>query len=139
MIGKLPPQAVELEEAVLGAVLLEASALIEAAAELRPEIFYKESNKLICEAIISLYREGGQIDLLTVTEQLRKMGKLEQSGGAFYITELTEKVSGASHLQAHLKIITEKFLMREMIRISAEIQKDAFDDSTDVFELMETC
>jgi replicative DNA helicase len=138
MIGKLPPQAVELEEAVLGAVLLEASALIEAAAELRPEIFYKESNKLICEAIISLYREGGQIDLLTVTEQLRKMGKLEQSGGAFYITELTEKVSGAAHLDTHLKIITEKFLMREMIRISAESQKQAFDDSTDVFELMDS-
>ena len=138
MNGKLPPQAIDLESAVLGAILLESDALIESAAEIRPEIFYKDSHRVICQVILTLYKAGEKIDLLTVTEKLRKIGKLEHAGGAFYLTELTDHVSGASHLQAHLKIIQEKFLMREMIRIASDIQKNAYDDTNDVFELMDT-
>ena len=135
---RIPPQSVDLESAVLGAVLLEASALIEAASELRPEIFYKESHKVICEAMIGMYREGEPIDLLTVTDRLRKIGKLEVCGGVFYLTELTDNVSSSAHVQSHLKIITEKYLMREMIRISSESQRIAYDDTTDVFDLMDS-
>ena len=138
MTGKLPPQAIDLEAAVLGAVILEPSALSEAASELRSEIFYKDAHRLICEALVILYREGKQVDLLTVTEQLRRMGQLENAGGAFYVTELTDHVASAAHLPAHLKIIQEKHLMREMIRIASEIQKNAYDDSKDVFELLDT-
>ena len=105
MTGKLPPQAIDLEAAVLGAVILEPSALSEAASELRSEIFYKDAHRLICEALVILYREGKQVDLLTVTEQLRRMGQLENAGGAFYVTELTDHVASAAHLPAHLKII----------------------------------
>jgi replicative DNA helicase len=138
MTGKIPPQAIEIEAAVLGAVILEPSALSEAASELRSEIFYKNSHRLICEALLSLYRKGNQVDLLTVTEQLKRMGNLENAGGIVYITELTDNVSSAAHISSHLKIIQEKYLMREMIKISSEIQKNAYDDSKDVFELIDT-
>lgn len=137
-LGKVPPQAVELEKAILGAVLLEADALTEAAGEMRPEIFYTDSHRFICEAILELYRSGGKIDLLTVTEQLRKMGNLENAGGAFYVTELTSQVNSAANLIFHLKIVQEKYLMREMIKVSSEIQRNAYDDTTDVFELIDS-
>jgi replicative DNA helicase len=137
-LGIIPPQDTKLEEAVLGAVMLEASALTEAAGEFRPEIFYKDSHRLICEAILSLYQEGSPIDLLTVTSQLRKMGKLEAAGGAFYVTELTDNVSSAANISTHIKVIQEKYLMREMIKLSGEIHKSAYDETSDVFDLIDT-
>lgn len=137
-LGKIPPQDIALEEAVLGAVMLESSALTEAAGEMKPAIFYKDSHGLICEAILTLYSEGSQVDLLTVTSQLRSMGKLEAAGGAYYLTELTSKVAGASHLAIHLKILQEKYLMRQMIRLSQETLKAGYDETTDIFELMDS-
>jgi replicative DNA helicase len=136
-LGKVPPQAVELEEAVLGALMLEKDALTNVIDILKVESFYKDSHKVIFQAILDLFTESQPIDLLTVTTQLRKNGALELAGGAFYITELTSKVASAANIEYHARIITEQSIKRELIRISGEIQKDAFEDTTDVFELLD--
>nr|WP_241265076.1 replicative DNA helicase [Algoriphagus aestuariicola] len=136
-MGKIPPQAVELEEAVLGALMLEKDALTNVIDILKVESFYKDSHKVIFQAILDLFTESQPIDLLTVTTQLRKSGTLEIAGGAFYVTELTSKVASAANIEYHARIITEQSIKRELIRISGEIQKDAFEDTTDVFELLD--
>lgn len=136
-LGKIPPQAVDLEEAVLGALMLEKDALTNVIDILKVESFYKEAHKVIFQAILDLFSESQPIDLLTVTTQLRKNGALEIAGGAFYVTELTSKVASAANIEYHARIITEQSIKRELIRISSEIQKDAFEDTTDVFELLD--
>lgn len=136
-LGKIPPQAIDLEEAVLGALMLEKDALTSVIDILKVESFYKESHKVIFQAILDLFGESQPIDLLTVTTQLRKNGALEVAGGAFYITELTSKVTSASNIEYHARIITEQAIKRELIKISSEIQKDAFEETTDVFELLD--
>ncbi len=136
-LGKVPPQATELEEAVLGALMLEKDALTNVIDILKVESFYKEAHKVIFQAILDLFTESQPIDLLTVTTQLRKNGALEVAGGAFYVTELTSKVASAANIEYHARIITEQSIKRELIRISSSIQKDAFEDTTDVFELLD--
>ncbi|EKB49726.1 Replicative DNA helicase [Cecembia lonarensis LW9] len=136
-MGKLPPQAVDLEEAVLGALMLEKDALTTVVDILKPESFYKEAHKVIYSAILDLFSDSQPIDLLTVTNQLRKKGQLELAGGAFFITELTSKVSSAANIEYHARIVTEQAMKREMISIASEIQKDAYEDTTDVFELLD--
>ncbi|MBA4299104.1 replicative DNA helicase [Algoriphagus alkaliphilus] len=136
-LGKVPPQAVELEEAVLGALMLEKDALTNVIDILKVESFYKDSHKVIFQAILDLFTESQPIDLLTVTSQLRKNGALEIAGGAFYVTELTSKVASAANIEYHARIITEQSIKRELIKISGEIQKEAFEDTTDVFELLD--
>ncbi|MGY6559987.1 MAG: replicative DNA helicase [Nitritalea sp.] len=135
--GKIPPQAVELEEAVLGALMLEKDALTEVVDILKPESFYKDAHKAIYSAILDLFTESSPIDLLTVTNQLRKSGQLEIAGGAFKVAELTSKVSSAANIEYHARIITEQAMKREMISIASEIQRDAFEETTDVFELLD--
>ena len=137
-LGKVPPQAIELEEAVLGALMLEKDALTNVIDILKVESFYKESHKVIFQAILDLFTESQPIDLLTVTSQLRKNGALEVAGGAFYVTELTSKVASAANIEYHARIITEQSIKRELIRIASTIQKDAFEDTTDVFELLDS-
>lgn len=136
-MGKVPPQAVELEEAVLGALMLEKDALTNVIDILKVQSFYKDSHKVIFQAILDLFTESQPIDLLTVTSQLRKNGALEIAGGAFYVTELTSKVASAANIEYHARIITEQSIKRELIKISGEIQKEAFEDTTDVFELLD--
>jgi replicative DNA helicase len=136
-IGKLPPQAIDLEEAVLGALMLERDALTNVVDILKPESFYKEAHKVIYSAILELFSDSQPIDLLTVTNQLRKKGQLELAGGAFFITELTSKVSSAANIEYHARIVTEQAMKREIISIASEVQKDAFEDTTDVFELLD--
>jgi replicative DNA helicase len=136
-LGKVPPQAVELEEAVLGALMLEKDALTSVIDILKVESFYKEAHKVIFQAILDLFTESLPIDLLTVTTQLRKNGALEVAGGAFYITELTSKVASAANIEFHARIITEQSIKRDLIRISSTMQKDAFEETTDVFELLD--
>jgi replicative DNA helicase len=136
-LGKVPPQAVELEEAVLGALMLEKDALTNVIDILKVESFYKDSHKVIFQAILDLFTESQPIDLLTVTSQLRKNGALEIAGGAFYVTDLTSKVASAANIEYHARIITEQSIKRELIKISGEIQKEAFEDTTDVFELLD--
>lgn len=135
--GKLPPQAPELEEAVLGAIMIEKDAYSLISEILKPECFYKTANQKIFEAIMTLALHQEPIDMHTVTEQLRRNGTIDEIGGPYYITLLTAKVSSAAHLEYHARIIVQKFLARELIRVSSEIQTKAFDDKTDVDDLMQ--
>ena len=135
--GKLPPQALELEEVVLGALMLEKDAYSVVSEFLKPECFYKESHQNIYTAITNLALNQEPIDMLTVTQQLKKIGKLEEVGGQAFLSELTGKVASAANIEYHAQIIVQKYLARELIRVSSDIQTKAFDEKTDVDELMQ--
>ncbi|MBU1719481.1 MAG: replicative DNA helicase, partial [Bacteroidetes bacterium] len=135
--GKLPPQATDLEEAVLGALMLEKDALTQTIEIISPGAFYKETHQKIFTAIKNLFGKSEPVDMLTVTNELRRTGELEEIGGAYYIAQLTSRVASAANVEYHSRIIMQKFLQRELIRISTEIISDAYDDTTDVFELLD--
>ncbi len=135
--GKLPPQALDLEEAVLGAMMLEKNAPEKVLDILKSESFYADSNKLIFNAIHDLADNAKPIDILTVTEELRKKGNLELAGGAFYVTQLTNRVASAANIEYHTHILIQKYIQRQMIQIAGEIGKKAFEDTTDAFELLD--
>lgn len=136
-LGKLPPQAVDMEEVVLGAIMLEKNAFFEVISLLKSECFYKDNHQKIFQAAKKLFETNSPIDLLTVTAQLRKQGELEMIGGAYYLTELTDRVVSAANVKHHCMVIYEKYLQRELIRIGTETINDAYDDTTDVFELID--
>ncbi len=135
--GKVPPQAVDLEEAVLGAIMLEKDALTAVIDILKPDVFYKDAHKTIYEAITRLFAKSEPVDILTVTEELKKSGELEIIGGPYYITQLTNRVASAANVEYHVRIITQKAIQRELIKISSDIIKDAYEDTTDVFDLLD--
>ena len=135
--GKVPPQATDLEEAVLGAMMLEQDAVTAVIDILKPEVFYKESHQKIFSAINSLFAKSEPIDILTVTNELKSTGELEIVGGPYYITMLTSRVASAANVEYHARIILQKHIQRELIRISSDIIKDAFEDTTDVFDLLD--
>jgi replicative DNA helicase len=136
-IGKMPPQAIELEEAVLGAIMIEKDAVIEVIDILKPESFYKEEHNKIFQAILSLFATDKAIDVLTIPEELRKLNLLDEVGGIAYITQLTSRVASAAHIEFHARIVQQKFIQRELIRVASEIQSQAFDESTDVDTLLD--
>ncbi len=135
--GKLPPQAIELEEAVLGALMIEKDALTAVVDILQETSFYKEAHQRIYKAIISLFGKSEPIDMLTVTTQLRSTGELEFIGGASYLVRLTNKVNSAANIEFHARIITQSAIKRDMIKIAGDILKDAYEDTTDVFNLLD--
>ncbi len=135
--GKLPPQAVELEEAVLGALMLEKNALNAVIDILKPESFYKESHQKIFAAIVNLFQKTEPVDILTVTNELKKAGELDIVGGPYFITQLTNRIASAANVEYHARIVSQKHIQRELIRISADTIKDAYEDSTDVFDLLD--
>ncbi|HMT74095.1 MAG TPA: replicative DNA helicase [Chitinophagaceae bacterium] len=135
--GKVPPQAKDLEEAVLGAIMLEKSAFDTVVEILKPECFYVEAHQRIFRAMQGLSNKSQPIDILTVAEELRFREELEMVGGAYYVTKLTNAVVSAANIEAHSRIILQKFIQRELIRISGEIIGDAYEDSTDVFDLLD--
>ena len=137
MFGKVPPQAKELEEAVLGAVMLEKSAFDVIVEILKPECFYVESHQRIFRTMQSLQQKNSPIDLLTVVEELKFREELDLVGGPFYVTKLTNSVVSSANIEYHARIILQKFIQRELIKISSEIIGDAYEDSTDVFELLD--
>ena len=137
VFGKLPPQAKDLEEAVLGAIMLEKTAFDTVIEILKPECFYVEAHNRIFKAMQSLANKSQPIDILTVAEELRTREELEMVGGAYYVTKLTNTVVYAANIEAHARIILQKFIQRELIRISGEIIGDAYEDSTDVFDLLD--
>ena len=137
MYGKVPPQAKELEEAVLGAIMLEKSAFDTVVEILKPECFYVEANQRIYRAMQGLQQKNLPIDLLTVVEELKFREELEVVGGPYYVSKLTNAVVSSANIEAHSRIILQKFIQRELIRISGEIIGDAYEDSTDVFELLD--
>ncbi|MBS7563350.1 replicative DNA helicase [Mucilaginibacter sp. Bleaf8] len=136
-LGKLPPQARDLEEAVLGALMLERDALSAVIDVLKPEVFYVESHQKIFNAIRTLFENTSPVDILTVTAQLRKQGELEMVGGAYYITQLTERVASAANIEYHARIIIQKFIQRELIRISTDVITSAYEDTSDVLEMLD--
>ncbi len=135
--GKLPPQAIDFEEAVLGALMLEKDALTAVLDILKPEVFYKEAHKTIFEAIISLFSKTEPIDILTVTNELKSRGDLEIIGGPYYITQLTNRIASAANIEYHARILAQKFIQRELIKISSNIIKDAYEETTDVLDLLD--
>lgn len=135
--GKVPPQAVDLEEAVLGALMIERNAVNEVIDILQPDTFYKDAHQKIFAAIQGLFQRSEPIDLLTVNNELRARGELDLVGGAYYISYLTNRVTSSANIQFHARIISQKHIMRELIRISGETIRDAFEETTDVFELLD--
>src|SRR5687767_9626608 len=135
--GKLPPQAKDLEEAVLGAIMLEKGAFDTIVEILKPECFYVDAHQRIFKSMQGLAQKNQPIDILTVTEELRSREELEMIGGPYYVTRLTNAVVSSANIEAHAKIILQKFIQRELIRISGEIIGDAYEDSTDVFDLLD--
>ncbi len=135
--GKLPPQAVDLEEAVLGAMMIDKKGVDDAIDILKPDAFYKEAHRHIYDAIETLFKASQPIDILTVSTQLRKNGKLELVGGDFYLINLTQKIASSAHIEFHARIILQKYIQRSLIKISSEIIEDAYDESSDIFELLD--
>ena len=134
--GNVPPQAVELEEAVLGALMLEKDSIIAVQEYVTPDAFYTEEHRTIYKAIEELSMELKPIDLYTVTERLKAKKELKKVGGASYLAQLTQKVGSAANVEFHAKIIAQKYVQRELIRSATEIQKRSYDESTDVTELI---
>lgn len=135
--GHIQPQATELEQAVIGALLIEQDAYSMISEILRPESFYDIRHKLIYEAIRSLTLQQRPVDILTVTQQLESTGNLEEAGGPFYITQLSDKVVSSAHIEYHARIIAQKYLARELITFTSVVQTKAFDATIDVDDLMQ--
>jgi replicative DNA helicase len=135
--SRLQPQAPDLEQAVLGALMLEKNALEKVAGYLKKETFYDDAHQHIYNAIMGLFSEGKPVDILTVTEKLRKEGSLEQVGGAFYITQLTNRVTSAANIEYHAHIVVQKHIQRQLIKISGEIGEKAYQETSDAFELLD--
>ncbi|GAB6279370.1 MAG: replicative DNA helicase [Lentimicrobium sp.] len=137
VIGKIPPQALEVEEVVLGALLLEKNALTAVIDFLKPETFYKEAHQRIFSAIKRLFAESQPIDLITVNNELRKTGELEIIGGPYYLAQLTNRVASSANIEFHSRILAEKYIQRELIRVSTEIIHNAYEDSMDALDLLD--
>jgi replicative DNA helicase len=135
--GKIPPQALDLEEAVLGSLMLEKSAVNDAIDILKPESFYKSAHQKIFAVIVDLFQKSQPIDILTVTSALKQSGELDVVGGPYYISQLTNRVGSTANIEFHARIIAQKFIQRELIRISSKTIKSAYEDTTDVFELLD--
>ncbi|MCF6365188.1 MAG: replicative DNA helicase [Bacteroidales bacterium] len=136
-LGKLPPQATDIEMDVLGGLLLERGKDIVVLDILKPESFYKTEHQKIFQAIYDLSVDHQPIDYHTVIERLKKNGTLEEVGGPGFVVSLSQRVGSAAHIEYHSKIIAEKYIQRELIRVSSEIQSRSYDDSEDVDDLLE--
>jgi replicative DNA helicase len=134
--GRIPPQATSIEEAVLGAILSEEDAIFQVIDLIKPQCFYKDAHQKIFQAMYDMFEAQEKIDILTVTEKLRKKKELEEVGGPLYITQLSGKISTAIHLPDHAKIILQKWIAREAIRISAGIQKKSFSEEEDIADVI---
>jgi len=135
--GRLQPQAVDLEEGVLGALMIDNNAVNDVIEILQEDSFYKDAHKRIYAAILELFQESEPIDILTVTAKLKQKGELDIVGGAYFVSHLTDKVGSSANVEFHARIISQKYILRELIRISSDTIKNAFDDTTDVFDLLD--
>ncbi|MDB4297121.1 replicative DNA helicase [Flavobacteriaceae bacterium] len=135
--GKIPPQALDMEEAVLGAMMIDKKAIDTIIDILHPDAFYREQHQAIFAAIHTLFQNSEPTDLLTVSNQLKKDGKLNMVGGDFYLITLTQKVSSSAHVEFHARVILQKYIQRQLISISSEIIENSYDETTDVFDLLD--
>ena len=137
-MGKVPPRDLELEEAVIGALMLEKDAYMNVCDTLVPECFYDPVNKIIYEAIQDLGLSQRPIDMMTVVDQLRRNGTLEKAGGTAHIMDLTARIYSAAHLEYHAKIVAQKYLARRLITYAVEVEEQAYDESNDAFDLLQS-
>ena len=137
VFGKVQPQALPLEEAVLGALMLDRDALMMVADVLKPESFYTEAHQHIYRAITRLFNAGNPVDILTVTEALRSSGDLEKVGGAYYIAELSSRISSSANIEYHGRIIHQKFVARSIISLCTRSLREAYEETADVFNLLD--
>jgi replicative DNA helicase len=135
-IGKMPPQAIDMEEAVLGAILLEKQALMEVLDILQPESFYKEQNGRVYQAMVKLSVRRSPIDILSVVQELKSMGELEIVGGAYYVSALTDRIASSANIQYHARVVQQAFFLREMIRMCTSTIQKAYEPSADCFDVM---
>lgn len=135
--GVVPPHETELEEAVLGAILIDSQSLNDTIDILNPEVFYSEAHVEIFRSIKQLFNSQKPIDILTVANDLKTRGVLDLVGGDYYLAMLSQKVSSSAHTEFHARLIIQKHIQRELIRVSNEIIKEAYDPSTDVLELLD--
>ena len=135
-MGRKPPQAIEIEEAVLAAMMLDADCINDVLESLTPDCFYNESNRKIFSAITAIASRNDKVDILTVADELTKTGDLEAVGGASYLSALSMKIGAAANTDYHTKILLQKFIQRELISISYRVQKQAFEDSMPVDDLL---
>lgn len=135
--GKVPPQAKELEQAILGACMLEKNALDVALSIINTESFYIDAHQRVFNAIKALSQRNQGIDTMTVCEQLKTSEELETVGGPYFVTRLTNSVVTGAHIETHARIIQQKFIQRELIRVSSETINQAYEDSADAFELLD--
>jgi replicative DNA helicase len=136
-LGKLPPQATEIEETVLGALLIDKNAIVDIASILRVEHFYTEQHQEIYRTIIDLFSKGDKIDMMKVVHALRFAGRLELVGGAYKIAELTSKVSASGNIEAHARILVEIGIKRELIQLASTMHQEAYEDTSDAFKMVE--
>lgn len=135
--GRIQPQAPDLEEAVLGAIMIDRNGMPSVIEILKPETFYKDAHSTIYHAMSDLFAKSVPIDLLTLHETLKKSGQLEEVGGLGYLIELSNKVGSAANIEFHARIISQKYIQRELIRVSTEVIKDSYEDSKDVLEILD--
>ncbi|MEG2759492.1 MAG: DnaB-like helicase C-terminal domain-containing protein, partial [Rikenellaceae bacterium] len=135
--GYAPPQAIDMEEAILGAVMIEKEAVHDIVDILRADAFYLPEHQKIYSAVLRLYNELQPIDIYTVGDMLKRSGELDEIGGAAKLAQLTNRVGSASHVEYHAKIVAQKYIQRELIRSSIEIQKNSFDENLDVTDLID--
>ncbi|MBQ7985114.1 MAG: replicative DNA helicase, partial [Bacteroidales bacterium] len=135
--NQIPPQIVDIEESVLGAMIIDDDALINTIDRLHEEYFYKQENKEIFHAIYSLNAEGSDVDVLTVSEKLKKMGMFDAIGGSYKLASLMERIASAAHVETYVKMLAEKYIQRELIRLSTQTLKFAYSDTTDILTLLD--
>ncbi len=135
--AKQPPSAVEVEMSVLGAMLMDEEAVPKAIEILKPESFFDKKNRIIFEAISSLYESNEPIDTVSIYEELKKAGKTDEAGGAAYISKLTQDVSSAANIDYHARVVLEKWILRQLISSSFEIANSAYEGNEDVFDLLD--
>lgn len=138
MIDRVPPQNIEAEQAVLGAMLLEREAIAKVMEKLRSEDFYREAHKVIFNAMLELYNRNEAVDLVTVTEVLKKNGKLEDVGGIAYVTSLANSVPTAANVVYHAGIVEEKSILRQLVRSATEIAELGYEGSEDVSDIIDS-
>ena len=135
--GHLQPQATDIEKVVLGALMIDKDAFTVVSEIIKPETFYESRHEKIYEAVQSLNLQEKPVDIMTVVEELRHKGTLEEVGGPAYIVELSSNVASSAHIEYHAHILAQKFLARQLIQFASMIETDAFDETVDVDELMQ--
>lgn len=135
--GKLPPQALDIEIAVLGAIMIDRDASLKVMQSLSEEVFYKESHRKIFSSMVTLFEKGEPIDVITLTNELKRKGHLEAAGGAFYLTDLTARVISGANIEYHSKILIEKYILRQIITECSTIIEKSFTEKSDAFQLLD--